>query len=189
MENWRSEYQKNLDTMRANREKVPLEMLVTKYAKPWHELLSHIGDFTKKSVTSMVLEHFSFGNDPEEVRKVIWKMQEIISDESKSGTFTEAFRIACRSYSAEAVQTYLEEKLGPRLIFEAYGPYWVKHCRSENGTILCDLMPGWHWKAEWGLWTDEKEASVSLQYPPTLELLREEEHAWKSVSESDTGRN
>lgn len=48
-------YRKKLDSMRKNRENVPLEELTTRYAKPYAQLKQELGEMTSEFVRQTVL--------------------------------------------------------------------------------------------------------------------------------------
>lgn len=73
------------------------------------------------------------------------------------------------------------------VFYEGYGPYWVKHCRSYDGTgNTGDVLTAWNdiiemgWDAEHGIW--QKEMCWTLMMPPTMELIgKEYEEAKKNA--------
>lgn len=181
MENRWEEYLEKVEKLRKNREKVPLEALKTKYRKSYNALLSEI-----KTETEFFIFQFAFGGLPfrkgedSEIEAFIQRANSVLDAERAAGTFREISRAVFVEYDPEKALEVAAAKVWPRIWFEAYSPYWIRHCiRQEGGDVWNDLIE-MRWHDEWCIWLAPDGRSWTLMLPPTQELVRKELEEWRS---------
>lgn len=179
-DDWRT-YLEKVEKLKKNREKVPLEVLKTKYKIPYSALLQEI-----KTKTEKVLLQFLVGGLPfkkgegSEVQAFIQRVNKILAEEKAAGTFREISRAVFAEYDPEKALEVAAAKVWPRIWFEAYSPYWIRHCiRQEGGDVWNDLIE-MRWHDEWCIWLAPDGRSWTLMLPPTQELVRKELEKWRS---------
>lgn len=189
------EYEELLQKLRKNRENVPLEQLKTKYAKPYNELLQKI-----KKHTSKIMLQFLFSGmplkprtkeDPEDAavsRRFLEAAKRIINEEQQAGVFGEISRAVFLEYSIEKALDIAAEKIYPRILYEAYAPYWLRHCsiRMDQGYIYNDLIQ-MMWVPKWNVWISHDGTELMLMLPPTMELIKKERMSY-GTEKSDGNR-
>lgn len=168
----------SVERLRKNREKVPIQILKTKYAKPYKELLNQISQQAKDVLIQVIFSHAFIEQDQAGFQEYVRVSNEIAAEETRKGTFRELGRILSREYD---VDKFLEEacrRIWPRVWYEAYGPYWLKHCiRQQDGRIRNEIID-MIYNPEYRIWEAEDGLSFTLMLPPTPELLREEYDSW-----------
>ena len=169
------DYLEDIKKLRKNKEGVPIEILKTKYAQPYNELLEKIRRETEK-----ILFQFLFGgilirkDEPEERDAFFRRAQAVIDEERAAGTFREIAKAVFDEYDAEKAIGVAAEKLHPRIWLEAYPEYWLKHCVTENDRSIWNNLIQMRWNSDLQVWESENGASVMLMLPPTEELIEKE---------------
>ncbi|MFR5517274.1 MAG: hypothetical protein ACLTIW_09770 [Blautia sp.] len=169
------DYLGDIKKLRKNKENVPIEILKTKYAEPYNELLEKIRRETEK-----ILFQFIFGgilmrkDEPEERDAFLRKAQAIIDEEKAAGTFREIARAVFEEYDADKALDIAAEKLHPRIWLEAYPEYWLKHCIIENDRPIWNDLIQMRWNSDLQIWESRDGTSVTIMLPPTAELIERE---------------
>nr|WP_325300214.1 hypothetical protein [uncultured Dysosmobacter sp.] len=169
-------YLGKLEKLRKNREQVPLADLRGKYRKPYMELLRDI-----KADTETMLIHFLVGGLPFDMsEKAEWdsfvnRVNEIIREANKAGTFKEISRAIFREYDPDKALDIAARTIWPKVWYRAYSPYWIRHCRKrDDGRTWNDLIR-MRWRQEWQIWEAEDGTSWRAMLPPSEPQIREEE--------------
>lgn len=158
------EYRKNVEILRKNKENVPLELLKTKYAKGYGELVCRI----KKQTETLIILQISAGmlilkEDLKEFQAVTSRIQEIINQEKMA--MKEIGRLIFSEYDIDKAMDMAAEKIAIPCFEEAYAPYFRSKCYQEGETFTCDLLPGMKWNQEHRVWIGE-DGSFTLMLPP-----------------------
>lgn len=164
-----------LQKLRKNRENVPLLILKTKYAKPYNELLEKIQFQTKEIIMRYLFSGMLVDADDEEDFQVFFKAsQSILDAEAEAGTLKEIGLAVYLEYDIDKALDIAVRKIRPKILYDAYAPYWLKHCIShEDGGIWNDLID-MMWNNECGMWINSEKSEGRLMLPPTEELIKEE---------------
>lgn len=169
------DYLGDIKKLRKNKENVPIEILKTKYAEPYNELLEKIRRETEK-----ILFQFLFGgilmrkDEPEERDAFFRKAQAIIDEERAAGTFREIARAVFEEYDADKALDIAAEKLHPRIWLEAYPEYWLEYCIIENDRPIWNDLIQMRWNSDLQIWESRDGTSVTIMLPPTAELIERE---------------
>lgn len=176
------EYQKKLETYRKNRQNVPLEELKTKYASGYNKLTADLKKMTEEILTQVCTSGMLiFKQDLEpggSGRKVVNGINWIIEKARQGGTMKEISRAVFQEFDIDKAMEIAAEKIWQPAWYNVYGPYWAAKCRTENGDIICDVLPGFKWDPECGIWIQSREdgtITFTAMLPPTMELIRKEE--------------
>lgn len=86
-----------VDRLRMNDEKVPKELLKTKYQKPYRELKDKIKEVANQILNSRMIEGIVIRND-EAGQELLKKMQALIKEKEEAGYNKELGRILCKEY-------------------------------------------------------------------------------------------
>ena len=142
----------DIATLRKNRENVPLELLKTKYKKPYAKLKEEIRAQFEIYVKPLGGLEAMKKIDEE---KAAGHQKEITHAVFEEFNLTKAENLACGYYT-------------DRVKYEAYAPYWLEHIHQEpDGKVTSDLLPGMTWHPEAGVWVSFSEPSFTLMMPPT----------------------
>lgn len=151
--------QEAIERLKRNREAVSLRALRTKYARAFNELLESIN----KGINSLIGDCFDglpFFDDSDK-KEFIKKANVIIDDPL----------VFCKIQDAAYVQMdydklvdVLTGELAPKVLKEAYEPYWRKHCSEKNGRIYNDLIDA-VWNPHDKVW-ERDDGSFSLGFEP-----------------------
>lgn len=171
----------NLGRLKRNRDNVPLEVLRTRYAKPYGELCREIDEDTEKCWRAVCYGsmHIDY-SDQEGVAEMQARIEGIVEAERARGSFRRLHDIAHEEQSFERILEHIGSEIFPRIWFDGYGPYWLRHVTRDGASFRCSLLgDGWHWMEAWGSWADKDENAVTIMLPPTEELIRKEKEMWK----------
>ena len=162
------EYRKNVDILRKNRENVPLAELKTKYAKGYLQICERIREQTKCAISAMITCGMVVlkEDQTEETPKIIAEVQRIVDQETEAGTMKEISRLIFSEFDVDKAMDLAAEKLAIPAFEKAYGPYFKKKCRLQEGRCVCDLLPGMTWSEEYGVWISDDGMSFTLMLPP-----------------------
>lgn len=86
-----------VDRLRMNDEKVPKELLKTKYQKPYRELKDKIKEVANRILNSRMTEGIVIRND-EAGQELLKKIQALIKEKEEAGYNKELGRILCKEY-------------------------------------------------------------------------------------------
>lgn len=170
------EYQDKLRKLRINREKVPLQVLQTKYKEPYRQLLQEIKKLSEEILKSFVFGGMKFDLENEsELKEFISAAQAVIDQEEEVGTFQEISQAVFQEYDAEKMLDIAARKILWRVWYEAYAPYWIKHCILQcDGNVIWNDLIKMKWDAGSGVWTSMDGESFTLMLPPTRELIKQQ---------------
>lgn len=174
---------KNIEKLRSNETQMN-EKQKKQYAKALAKLRGKIKDDAVKFAIEFVIAGCIFAedaeNDPGDREAAICMMRKII-DDSRHG-IGEAVKGLFENYKFDDMLLRLLP-LRSRIWHEAYGPYWLAHCRptaEEEYTFTNDLigMEWWESSNEWaatkieaGKKVTDYQRGVTIMLPPTKELL------------------
>lgn len=161
-------YRKNVDILRKNRENVPLAELKTKYANGYLQICEKIKEQTKSAISALITDGMIIltADQAEELPKIVSEIQKIIDQETAAGTMKEISRLIFSKFDVDQAMDLAAEKLARPAFEKAYGPYFRKKCRLQEGRYVCDLLPGMTWNEENGVWMAADGMSFTLMLPP-----------------------
>lgn len=114
-----------LETLRKNDEKVPKELLRTKYKKPYRELKESIKEVADRISGNRLREGIVIKTD-EAGQVLIGQIQMILNQKRDAGAGKELGRTLYKEYSLEKFLQAVEEiRIA---IWNLWIPYWQKHC-------------------------------------------------------------
>lgn len=114
-----------LETLRKNDEKVPKELLRTKYKKPYRELKESIKEVADRMLNGRIREGIVIKTD-EAGQVLIGQIQMILNQKRDAGAGKELGRTLYKEYSLEKFLQAVEEiRIA---IWNLWIPYWQKHC-------------------------------------------------------------
>lgn len=161
----------DIATLRKNRENVPLELLKTKYKKPYAKLKEEIrAQFEIYMKHIIVLGILKTGPDPTgaKARSMVDQIQKIIDEEKAAGHQKEVTRAVFEEFNLTKAENLACGYYTDRVKYEIYAPYWLEHIHQEpDGKVTSDLLPGMTWHPEAGVWVSFSEPSFTLMMPPT----------------------
>lgn len=177
------DYLKRIQILKKNREQVPLEELRTKYKRPYTALLQDIKKKTEVMLFHSLIDGLPFNNnEKEEWRAFSLRVKKAFQEEKRCGTFRRITQAVFHEYDPDKALEISALTLWPRIWYQAYGPYWLKHCiKQDNGEIWNDLIQ-MKWNSGTQTWRSKDGSSCSLMLPPTEELLREDEQVFCKAS-------
>lgn len=121
-----TELKTKVEQLKKNREKVALEVLKTKYKKPYEELLHSIKTLAEKILLDRSVKELVVRMD-DEGNKLIEQINQTIADEARPGGIMKRISQALyKEYDVEKFETIVEE-MRIRL-WNLWIPYWQKHC-------------------------------------------------------------
>lgn len=161
-------YRKNVDILRKNRENVPLAELKTKYANGYLQICEKIKEQTKSAISALIADGMIIleADRVEELPKIVSEVKKIIDQETAAGTIKEISRLIFSEFNVDKAMDLAAEKLARPAFEKAYGPYFRKKCRLQEGRYVCDLLPGMAWNEEYGVWMTADGMSFTLMLPP-----------------------
>lgn len=169
------ELKKDIEKLKKNREKVSLQELRTKFAKPYNALLEKI-----KAETNDLLYHLLIGSlpaaaedaDDEQFLFFVSECKRIIKEEAEKGTQQRISKAVFQKYDLEEALLIGFSEIGTRIEYEAYAHYWVHRCRVYQGKYWNELIGMW-WNPDHGQWERKSDGMVMWQsgLPPTMELV------------------
>lgn len=163
--------EQDIATLRKNRENVPLELLKTKYKKPYAKLKEEIrAQFEIYMKELSLLGILKIGPDmtPEEQKEMEAGIQKIIDEETAAGHLRECTKAVFYEFNLRKAENLACGYYTDRVKYEIYAPYWLEHIHQEpDGKVTSDLLPGMTWHPEAGVWVSFSEPSFTLMMPPT----------------------
>ena len=161
----------DIATLRKNRENVPLELLKTKYKKPYAKLKEEIrAQFEIYMKHLIMLGILKTGPDltGAKAQSMVDQIQKIIDEEKAAGHQKEVTRAVFEEFNLTKAENLACGYYTDRVKYEAYAPYWLEHIHQEpDGKVTSDLLPGMTWHPEAGVWVSFSEPSFTLMMPPT----------------------
>ncbi len=161
------------ERLRKNRESIPLETLRTKYRKSFAKLNSEIQQLLQEFLHSLLFGGLRFDREEKaQFLSCFQKMERIMKEERSAGTFQEISRAMYQEYNPEKALGVAAAKIYPRVILEAYAPYWLAHCVRREDGIWNDLI-NMHWDEPTRLWVSDK-GEACIMFPPEEREIRKE---------------
>ena len=166
----------DIATLRKNRENVPLELLKTKYKKPYAKLKEEIRaqlEIYLKELTLLGILKIGPDLTPEKQKEMAEKIQSIIDEGVAAGYVKEISHAVFEEFDLKKAENIACGYFTSRVQYEIYAPYWLQHIhQEENGRYTSDLLQGMTWHPEnGGVWVDFSEPSFTLMMPPTQEEI------------------
>lgn len=169
------EWVQNIKRLQKNRENVPEDVLKTKYAKPYGELIQTI----KKQTSAMVawaaipdnLPIIKNQEDQKDIEDITTRAQSIISLHGVMGTYKKIEHAIFSEYNP-GMAVYIAGKIWNDIERDAYGPYWQKHCSlRKDGTEIYNDIVGMIWVSP-DLWRNEEGTCFEvITWPPPKEMV------------------
>ena len=130
----------DIATLRKNRENVPLELLKTKYKKPYAKLKEEIrAQFEIYMKHIIVLGILKTGPDltGAKAESMVDQIQKIIDEEKAAGHQKEVTHAVFEEFNLAKAENLACGYYTDRVKYEAYAPYWLEHIHQEP-----DILPG-----------------------------------------------
>ena len=172
-------FHSDFSKLQHNREKVPMELLKTKYERAYNTLVAEVLDgadwFYQQYMKSL-----AFPTHPRDIAGNEWlanRIASILREEREPGRLTDRYRAALidRLDMGEFKQLVWERY--ERLRQEAYNPYWARHCyRLDSGWIYNDILQKFWLPSESGKsggWSNSDYTGWDSRFPP---VMKEEHH-------------
>ena len=175
-------FHSDLKRLKENREKVPIELLTTRYKKGYDALLEelrHDADW----YADLYLFSFNFPRCSEDEAgslEVDARIRAIIQEENEPGRLRDQWRIALTEHMDEEELLDLSWKRYDRCLQEAYMPYFNRHCRwvgpSDNRWIYSEILRKW-WRPPRhdsrlgqrpGAWINRDYTEQDMRFPPDI---------------------
>lgn len=161
----------DIETLRKNRKNVPLELLKTKYKKPYAKLKEEIrAQFEIYMKHIIMLGILKTGPDLTgmKAKSMADQIQKVIDEEKEAGHQKEVTRAAFEEFNLVKAGNLACGYYTDRVKYEAYAPYWLERIHQESdGKVTSDLLPGMTWQPEAGVWVSILDPSFTLMMPPT----------------------
>ena len=142
----------DIATLRKNRENVPLELLKTKYKKPYAKLKEEIRAQFEIYVKHLImLGILKTGPDltGAKAQSIVDQIQKIIDEEKAAGHQKEVTHAVFEEFNLTKAENLACGYYTDRVKYEAYAPYWLEHIHQEpDGKVTSDLLPGMTWHPE-----------------------------------------
>ena len=150
---------------------MPLELLKTKYKKPYAKLKEEIRAQFEIYVKHLImLGILKTGPDltGAKAQSMVDQIQKIIDEEKAAGHQKEVTHAVFEEFNLAKAENLACGYYTDRVKYEAYAPYWLEHIHQEpDGKVTSDLLPGMTWHPEAGVWVSFSEPSFTLMMPPT----------------------
>ena len=162
-----------IEKLKKNREHVPLEVLKTRYASAYQELLDNIRDMVGELMKRILVQSLPFcGDDPNGKKQFLKEIQRIFEEEEVKDIFRKISHAVFQEYDLYGALE-IAEQVWVRICREAYGPYWLSHCYEHKGLIHNSII---HmvWDREHEIWVDRDHGRVTVMLPPSMELFDRE---------------
>ena len=179
-------FKENLGKLQRNESQMTAEQKV-KYKKPLLKLKHEIADDATEVMRNFLVSGIRLADedrDSEDWKAVIRKSESFIDEWSKSGRMKEVSKVLFTTFDIDEFTLALLP-LYYKIWYEAYGPYWLKHCLptfEDEFTFSNDIigMEWWEENQEWAAVKIEGkkkvcdyQRGVRIMLPPTDELLQE----------------
>jgi len=166
------EWVQNIERLQKNREKVPEDVLKTKYAKPYEKLIQTLKEQTGAMIAwAAVPDNLPVLDDQEDIEAIATRAQGIINLHRIMGTYKRIEHAVFSEYSPG--QAFLmASKIRDEIERDAYGPYWEKHCNlRKDGTEIYNDIVGMIWISP-DLWRNEEGTCFEfITWPPPKEMV------------------
>ena len=150
---------------------MPLELLKTKYKKPYAKLKEEIrAQFEIYMKHLIMLGILKTGPDltGAKAKSMVDQIQKIIDEENAAGHQKKVTHAVFEEFNLVKAENLACGYYTDRVKYEAYAPYWLEHIHQEpDGKITSDLLPDMTWHPEAGVWVSFSEPSFTLMMPPT----------------------
>ena len=160
--------------LKANREKVPLEILRTKYAAPYEATVKAVLEGADWFADEYI-RVLDFPRHPADKAGNEWlqrKIDAIIKQEAKPGGLVEQYWAALIDRLDRDEYETLVWKRYDRLLREAFDPYWQRHCfRLASGWIYNDILRKFWLPSESGKsggWINSDYSGRDGRFPPQM---------------------
>lgn len=180
-QNLYDEMMADFEKYKKNREKVPLEVLKTKYKKPYEALKNKLAKELQWYVNEIAfLGIYDIGKDLKDDGLKKWgqEIARIYKEEEDAGLPKILGTAVFKHMDLREFENYVCYTLTHRIRYEVYAPYWLEHCKTEVGITTNDLI-GMTWDPEHNLWegkTEEGNPCWTVKLPPTQELIDKEKN-------------
>ena len=152
---------------KTNREKIPEELLQTKYRRSFHELKCDIKKAGEAIFPELLLSPFAgIGNQDD----IISKASEVVSNAKKEGYSSKLGEALIKYCDIElfccyvaVLQCKIEEKF--------YSDYWVAHTQVLGGKYYNDVIDMWY-DPQTEVW--QNQDAFGIYWPPTKAAYTEE---------------
>ncbi len=169
-------FESNFRKLQKNREKVPLRILQSRYAKAYETLVQEVRS-DADWFADAYLGSLSFPRHTDDAEGNAWldrKIDAILQEESSPGGLADQYKAALIDRLDWDEYMTLVWKRYDRLYIEAFSPYWKRHCHWTGAPgkrrIYNDI-----WEAYWvpqegimdgGYWIGENSAGRKRWYHP-----------------------
>ncbi len=177
---WLDKFDADMEKLKHNREKVPLEVLQTRYARAYNTLVAEVecdADWWAKRY----LEVLAFPRHPQDTAGNEWldkRIAAILQEERQPGGRVERYKAALvQDLNRDAFEQLVWE-IYDRLLREAFDPYWQRHCRwagePGNRWIYNDIFKKWWYGPERrgegkdGIWINQDYTGEDWRFPPNI---------------------
>lgn len=162
-----------IEKLRKNREKIPQDILKTRYATAYRKLLADIQDMVQELIKRICIQSLPFhAKDIEEKEQFLKAIQELIEADISGEILTKIGHAIFKEYNlTKALE--IAELISNRICKDIYGNYWLSNCHEHDGKIHNDLID-MDWDDENGLWVNSDVGSVSLMLPPSKAMIDNE---------------
>lgn len=137
--------------MKVNREKVPLDVLKTRFERAYNTLVAEL-ECDADWWADRYLQCLEFPLHPKDDAGNAWfkaKCAAILKEENQPGRLRDQWRKALAQDLDQEKMKELAYKRYERLLQEAFMPYWKRHCRwsgpPENRWIYNDIIQMFWW--------------------------------------------
>jgi len=176
---WLDKFDADMEKLKHNREKVPLEALQTRYARAYNTLVAEVecdADWWAKRY----LEVLAFPRHPQDTAGNEWldkRIAAILQEEQRPGGRVEQYKKALiQGLNREAFE-HLVWEIYDRMEREAFDPYWQRHCfwtgPPGNRWIYNDIIQKF-WQAKDkteptdGCWINSNYTGQDPRFPPNI---------------------
>lgn len=166
-------YQQKLEALRKNRQKVPEELLKTKYVKPYNELREELKVMTEEFLYLIMLSSiFYFKEDQGEIAETIQRT--VDANQNIFASISNAVFITQDYTEIERLVVEMSSQ-----IKEAYRPYFQRQCfKDDDGRYRSKLLNSqWNadfiWNEEYKLWEGKDNATGNLCWTAGMEPKEE----------------
>ena len=164
--------------LQANREKVPLEELQgPKYRGPYNRLIREVTEAADWYADAYIMA-LAFPRHPGDTAGNDWldkRIAAIIKEEDRPGGLVEQYRAALIERLDRREYEDLVARRYERLLFEAFAPYWRRHCFQVEGWTYNDIFQKFWYAPGGGIapgWINSDHSGWDGRYPP--DIKREE---------------
>ena len=178
-QNLYDEMMADFEKYKKNREKVPLEILKTKYKKPYEALEAKLAKELQWYVNEIAfLGIYDIGKDLKDDGLKKWgqEIARIYKEEEDAGLPKILGTAVFKHMDLREFENYVCYTLTHRIRYEVYAPYWLEHCKTDGGITTNDLI-GMTWDPEAHVWEkalEDGRYTWATKLPPTKEEIEKE---------------